>query len=792
MKINKKITTKIISSILTLLTVSCNTLTTTNNQISTQSFNKESDIINDEINCSKERDKTFNVKSETDNQDKVSKVVMNSDEVFIKPRFSEKPELPPYSRENATPSNVKEGSISLIFKDEYKVRIKNHDDFQKKVKLKLDTEKNNKNLMEVLPEAFDKDFYKADKLESLNQNDVSKINNILRKYNVDLFQSIASTQTQEQADETERLVESNNSGYDSPNAYSTYTIEFKNIDLVSFINELRSSPLVREANYYDNKITVDTVSYNDTIFQNGQTFNDAITGSINISEQTRYHFPRVDAYKALKFADEHNLSPVAVAVIDFGGFEPSRTQDKINYVLTKALYCDSNGCYKSYNCTTSYCNQVPGKEIFISYSSSDKLKYDHGEQVASVIGSPADSVGVRGLASNTDSNNNIQIIPIRATTFDGVKKAIEHIYTNYPEVKIVNASLSYTNILNQTTVLEDVAGMKTTIKNAYDNGVLVVTTAGNINTQSNGDRGYSLVVGATEQLKNEKWPDSGYGRRIDISAPGVAIPVHKSNQYSIDGYSLQNGTSHAAPMVSATAAWIMGMIGRRDDGTIGPLYNDGTSKSVEKVKNILFGSGTLIQAQQPMGLRNNYFGTLNPDNTNDTPNGTMLNMYNALYLAYTMDMSKNYVRIFNTDYYSEVGVKNTQGTLVNTLKVNYKEDKFVEIPTSGRLEFDTYNKDCVYSWGYQVWNKGIVKYEKVKGIAGKRKPSRIGELNPTNNVISSNSSDIHINQINSNLGGQICPNLTSNPSQTDGFVLSSNGYCDYQGPNLIYNYSNFN
>ena len=50
-----------------------------------------------------------------------------------------------------------------------------------------------------------------------------------------------------------------------------------------------------------------------------------------------------------------------------------------------------------------------------------------------------------------------------------------------------------------------------------------------------------------------------------------------------------------------------------------------------------------------------------------------------------------------------------------------------------RVDFGTYNVDCVYSWGYQIWKDSDVTFQRVKGIAGKRKTLTV-DGNTANNV----------------------------------------------------------
>jgi hypothetical protein len=127
-----------------------------------------------------------------------------------------------------------------------------------------------------------------------------------------------------------------------------------------------------------------------------------------------------------------------------------------------------------------------------------------------------------------------------------------------------------------------------------------------------------------------------------------------------------------------------------------------------------------------------------------------LNMYRALDLAIRIaEPNRSYIRLFNTDFLSQAKV-NYDAT--NLLTSGYKDDKVFEVPNTGHIEFMTYNKSCVYSWGYQIWKQGRAYKERIKGIAGKNKPFLASSTTPANNVLSSTTTLSPINSATSGLG----------------------------------------
>jgi hypothetical protein len=101
------------------------------------------------------------------------------------------------------------------------------------------------------------------------------------------------------------------------------------------------------------------------------------------------------------------------------------------------------------------------------------------------------------------------------------------------------------------------------ILTAVRNGCLVVAAAGN-----DGDTGspaaypaawpHVFTVGATDR-SDAVAPFSTTGQDVDIVAPGVGITGAVPLSRDISGYTTASGTSFAAPMVSAAAAWVWTM-----------------------------------------------------------------------------------------------------------------------------------------------------------------------------------------------------------------------------------------
>ena len=175
----------------------------------------------------------------------------------------------------------------------------------------------------------------------------------------------------------------------------------------------------------------------------------------------------------------------------------------------------------------------------------------HGTAVASVAAAPENGVGLVGAYPAAalqiwDASPGGRISTARAA--DGVEAAAKHC------PGVINLSFAST---------EQDPQLDATILDAIHNGCLVVAAAGNSGEGSNptlypAALPHVVAVGATDRLDRAASFSSG-GPWLDLVAPGVDIPVAVPLGYDPSGYETSVGTSFAAPVVAAGAAWIWTM-----------------------------------------------------------------------------------------------------------------------------------------------------------------------------------------------------------------------------------------
>ena len=191
----------------------------------------------------------------------------------------------------------------------------------------------------------------------------------------------------------------------------------------------------------------------------------------------------------------------------------------------------------------------------------------HGTSVASIAAAPENGVGMVGVYPNAvlqiyDASPQGQISNVEVIT--DLDAAAQHC----PAV----INLSFGGSTPDPGVREE-------ILRAVHDGCLVVAAAGNDGELGNpptfpADWPHVLTVAASDQA-GAIAPFSTVSSSTDLAAPGVGVLGAVPLSHDPSGYETLDGTSFAAPIVSAAAAWVWTMRPSLDAGQVADVLRAG-------------------------------------------------------------------------------------------------------------------------------------------------------------------------------------------------------------------------
>ncbi|WP_410512428.1 S8 family serine peptidase [Paenibacillus sp. BR2-3] len=194
---------------------------------------------------------------------------------------------------------------------------------------------------------------------------------------------------------------------------------------------------------------------------------------------------------------------------------------------------------------------IAGGISTVDYTNSYSDDNGHGTHVAGIISARNDGIGLVGVAPG------VQLYAVKALNQDGVGNLTDILegldWAINNGMDIINLSLG---------TEEDSLAMQQMVDRAYDEGILVVASAGNsqegiplsINTVNYPAKYDSVIAVAAIDSANTRGSFSSVGDEVEVAAPGVNIISTYVKADGTEGYAMTSGTSQAAPHVSGTLA----------------------------------------------------------------------------------------------------------------------------------------------------------------------------------------------------------------------------------------------
>ncbi|HEV8686569.1 MAG TPA: S8 family serine peptidase [Gaiellaceae bacterium] len=187
----------------------------------------------------------------------------------------------------------------------------------------------------------------------------------------------------------------------------------------------------------------------------------------------------------------------------------------------------------------------PNTFLLTRQSLTDTPEEFHGTAVSSVAAAPENGVGLVGVYPQAV----LREADAHQLTVSQIIAALEAALNAGPSV--INLSLG---VSDRSNLLED------EILTAFRTGSIVVAAVGNerqIGSPPSYPAPYRhvLTVAATDET-NRVATFSSASEALDLSAPGVRIPVAVPLSFTSTGYQFLNGTSFAAPIVTGATAWV--------------------------------------------------------------------------------------------------------------------------------------------------------------------------------------------------------------------------------------------
>ncbi|WP_068547005.1 S8 family serine peptidase [Thalassotalea crassostreae] len=204
----------------------------------------------------------------------------------------------------------------------------------------------------------------------------------------------------------------------------------------------------------------------------------------------------------------------------------------------------------------------------------------HGTQVAGTIAALSNnSIGVTSVAWNS------KILPVRVS-----EQSNGYAYWSDVAEGLIWAADNGASIANISYAVSSSSTVTNAAQYFYNNGGLVVASAGNSGTDLNcNDNPFIITVSATGKSDSKaSWSD--YGNCVDVSAPGVGIYTTTKS----GGYAAVSGTSFSSPLTAAVLALLKSKFSNLSNVELEQLLESTADKTMANgVYSKLYGHGRI-------------------------------------------------------------------------------------------------------------------------------------------------------------------------------------------------------